>query len=160
MAEAAAAAGVGPMAAVAGAVAEYVGRGLLDRSEEVIVENGGDIFLAGGPDRIVAIHAGSSPVTGKVGLSIRASALPVAVCTSSATVGPSVSLGKADAACVVADSGAVADAVASRLGNRIRSREDVAASMQDAIGIEGVRGVVVVVEGNLGAAGDIELVGT
>src|SRR4030042_849982 len=35
---------VGPMAAVAGAIAEAVGRDLLAFSPEVIVENGGDIF--------------------------------------------------------------------------------------------------------------------
>src|SRR4030042_5001712 len=45
MALAAKAVGVGPMAAVAGAIAREVGIGLLQFSDGVIVENGGDIFM-------------------------------------------------------------------------------------------------------------------
>src|SRR4030042_1905049 len=45
MAAAGAKAGVGPMAAVAGAIAEYVGKELLEFSPEIIVENGGGVFI-------------------------------------------------------------------------------------------------------------------
>ena len=45
MAQASREAGVGPMAAVAGAVAQAVGEALTDHSPQVLVENGGDVYL-------------------------------------------------------------------------------------------------------------------
>jgi uncharacterized protein len=70
MAEAAAKVGVGPMAAVAGAFAEFVGRELMQFSPEVIVENGGDIFLCHTKSRLIGIYAGDSPLTGKLALKV------------------------------------------------------------------------------------------
>ncbi len=92
MAAAAYVAGVGPMAAVAGAVAEAVARVLEPLSPEVSVENGGDIFVMGARERVVGLWAGEDGVTG-IGLALPAEMLPVAVATSSGTIGPSVSLG-------------------------------------------------------------------
>jgi len=158
MAAAAEAAGVGPMAAVAGAMAEHVARGLAAFSAEVIVENGGDIFMIGATDRVVALHAGGSPLSGRVGIVIQADMQPCAVCTSSATVGPSISLGRADAACVIANSGALADAAASALGNRVHSATDVQPAMETVKAIEGVLGLVVVLGETLGAWGRARLV--
>jgi len=89
MAEAAHKAGVGPMAAVAGAIAEFVGNELLAFSPEIIVENGGDIYLKSSRGRIVGIYAGESPLTGKLGLEINGRDTPVGICTSSGTVGHS-----------------------------------------------------------------------
>lgn len=158
MADAASRASVGPMASVAGAVAEYVARGLSELSEEVIVENGGDIYMTGETERTVALHAGPSPLSGKVGVVIPAALMPCAVCTSSATVGPSISLGRADAACVIARDGALADAVATALGNRVHSAEDVQRAIDAVKGIEGVAGLVVVISETLGAWGAARLV--
>jgi ApbE superfamily uncharacterized protein (UPF0280 family) len=158
MSMAASLATVGPMAAVAGAVAEHVARGLEPLSDEVIVENGGDVFLCGSTDRVLALHAGPSPLSGKVGIELPASLLPCAVCTSSASVGPSVSLGRADAACVIARDGALADAVASALGNRVHSHEDIERAIEAVRGIRGVVGAVVVMGERLGAAGEVRFV--
>lgn len=153
MAAAGAAAGVGPMAAVAGAVAEHVARGLAPISPEVVVENGGDVYVMGSRDRVAALHAGASPLSGSVGVVLPGSDLPLAACTSSATVGPSVSLGSADAALVVARDGALADAVASLVGNRVHGPEDVEAAMEAGRAVPGVLGVVVVVGETMGAWG-------
>lgn len=158
MAEAARLAGVGPMAAVAGAVAEYVARGLAAHSRDVIVENGGDVFLIGEPERTLAVHAGPSPLSGRIGIVLPAGSAPVGVCTSSATVGPSVSLGSADAACVVADTGALADAVASALGNRVHGEGGTGAAIDAVRGTPGVRGLVVVIGETLAAWGDLQVV--
>jgi len=158
MADAASRAGVGPMAAVAGAMAQHVAAGLAHQSDEVIVENGGDVFIAGSTERTVALHAGPSPLSGRVGIVVTAEMLPCAVCTSSASVGPSVSLGRADAACVVARSGALADAVASALGNRVHSAADVGRAIEAVKHIEGVLGLVVVAGETLGAWGSARLV--
>lgn len=158
MAAAASHAGVGPMAAVAGAVAEHVARGLAARSPEVIVENGGDVYMTGATERVVALHAGPSPLSGRIGIAVDAGLLPIAVCTSSATVGPSVSLGRADAACVMARDGALADAVASALGNRVHSAADVQRAIDAVKGLDGVLGLVVVAGETLGAWGAARLV--
>lgn len=158
MAAAASHAGVGPMAAVAGAVAEHVARGLAELSDEVVVENGGDVYLCGRQDRILAVHAGPSPISERVGIEIAGDLLPIAVCTSSASVGPSVSLGRADAACVIARSGALADAVASALGNRVHGADDVHRAIEAARGISGVEGLLVIAGETLGAWGAARLV--
>jgi len=84
---------VGPMASVAGAIAEYVTMGLLNLTDQVIVENGGDIFLKADRPLTVSVFAGASPLSGKFGLLIPLSQMPLGVCSSSATVGHSLSRG-------------------------------------------------------------------
>jgi hypothetical protein len=158
MTAAGAAAGVGPMAAVAGAIAERVGQGLLAHSEEVVVENGGDIFMKTTAPATAAIYAGNSPLSLKVGLKIDCGGRPRSVCTSSGTVGHSLSFGKADAVCIVSRSCALADAAATAVGNRVRSARDIPPAIEFARTIRGVEGVVVIVGAQLGAWGDIELV--
>lgn len=153
-------AGVGPMAAVAGVIAEAVGRELLRQGlTEVIVENGGDLFLARTQPSVVAIYAGESRLSGKLGISLRPEQMPCGLCCSSGTVGHSLSFGRADAAAVLAASAAVADAAATRLGNEVKSRDS--RSVSRAVGlakqIEGVAGAVVIAGDHLGAWGDVEL---
>jgi len=158
MADAAQAAKVGPMAAVAGAMAELVGRKLFDFSAEVIVENGGDIYLKTSRKRLVGIYAGASPFTGKLGIEIEPEKTPVGICTSSGTVGPSLSLGLADAAIVLSPSAALADAAATAVGNLVKSPEDIPAGLERVKEIKGVTGVVIIAGERMGAWGDIKLV--
>lgn len=157
MYEAANVAGVGPMAAVAGAVAQYVGEKLHHLSPDVIVENGGDVYLISTRSRVVAIHAGASPLSKKIGI-----ALPegqaCGVCTSSGTVGHSLSLGKADAAVVISPSAALADAVATALANRVKGPEDVASALEWVQGIAGIVHAAVIINDTLGAWGQFDLV--
>lgn len=152
------AAGVGPMAAVAGAVAEHVGRKLLAHSEEVIVENGGDLFLQTSEAATVAVGAGGSPLSFRIGIRTPGASAPYAVCTSSGTVGHSLSFGRADAVCVTSRSGALADAAATAVGNRVLSRQDIPAAIELAQRIAGVLGVLIVVDGVMGAWGALEMV--
>lgn len=152
------AAGVGPMAAVAGAVAEHVGRKLLAHSAEVIVENGGDIFLQTAEAATVAIGAGQSPLSFKIGIRTSGGGDPIAVCTSSGTVGHSLSFGRADAVCVTARSGALADAAATAVGNRIRNRQDISVGIEFAKRVAGVLGVLIVADGAMGTWGAVEVV--
>jgi len=158
MAEAGRRCGVGPMAAVAGAVAEYVGRALLPHSPQVIVENGGDVFLQTARPRVAAIYAGSSPLTGRVGIRLNRVNEPLGLCTSSGTVGPSLSFGRADAAIILAHSAALADAAASALGNRIQTADDIERGLAFIKHIPGLLGAAVVVGESLGAWGEVELV--
>ncbi len=157
MIDAARKAGVGPMAAVAGAVAEEVGRELLAFSPEVMVENGGDIFLAVKRDKTIGLYAGDSPLSGRLGLEIKATATPLGVCTSSGTVGHSLSFGKADAVVVVSGSTALADAAATAIGNRVKQAADIDDALKLGQQIEGVLGIVIVIGKDIGAWGDITL---
>ncbi len=154
---------VGPMAAVAGVIAEYVGKALIQRGcREVMVENGGDIYLNRTKDCTVAIFAGQSPLSLQVGIKLPASIMPVGVCTSSGTVGHSLSFGRADAVAVIARSTALADAAATRLGNEVgmsvSGDEGIKRALQVGQSIEGVLGVVVICGGIIGAVGSVELV--
>jgi uncharacterized protein len=151
-------AGVGPMAAVAGAVAERVGMDLLRFSEEIIIENGGDVFLKADQPVTMGIFAGKSPLSLKVGLRISPEAHPMAVCTSSGTVGHSLSLGRADAVCVVSASCSLADAAATAIGNRIQSRADIQKGIEFGKMIRGVAGVVIILGDRIGAWGELELI--
>lgn len=157
-------AGVGPMAAVAGTVAEYVGKSLLQEGiAEIIIENGGDIFLARSVDSTVAIFAGQSPLSYTVGIRVRRESMHCGVCTSSGTVGHSLSFGDADSVTVLAKSAALADAAATRLGNEVGAgrggKAGVDRALTQAANIEGILGVVVVCNEVIGAVGDIELIG-
>ncbi|MBU0479663.1 MAG: UPF0280 family protein [Proteobacteria bacterium] len=154
------AAGVGPMAAVAGVISERVGIHLLglDTIDEVMVENGGDIFLRRTKDTTVAIFAGESPLSGRIGLKIAAAEMPLGICTSSGTVGHSLSFGRADSVTVLSGSTALADAVATRLGNAVGSSADISRALEIAAAIPGIIGVVIVMGEELGAWGKVELV--
>ncbi len=156
-------AGVGPMAAVAGTISEFVGKALAAEGvEEIIVENGGDIYIRRLRECSVAIFAGQSPLSYKVGLRLLPSQMPTGVCTSSGTVGHSLSFGKADAAVVVARSTPLADAVATRLGNEVDTSLGVKAAVERALAvareIDGVEGAVVICGEVMGAMGAVELV--
>ena len=162
MLRASAAADVGPMAAVAGAIAEYVGKDILDAGiQEVIVENGGDIFLKRNTESVAAIFAGQSPLNQKVGIRIPTSLMPVGLCTSSGTVGHSLSLGKADSVTVLAPSALLADAAATRLGNEVKAGDQgsINAALAVARTIPGILGVVIICGKHMGAWGEIDLVG-
>ena len=151
-------AGVGPMAAVARAISEFVGRELLKFSDEIIVENGGDIFIKSQQDRVVGIYAGDSPLSNKIGLRILAKDTPVGICTSSGKIGHSLSFGKADAVMILSKDTALADAVATAVGNIVKGADDMQKGIDYARRIEGVSGVVIIVEDKLGVWGDIYLV--
>lgn len=157
MAEAAAKVGVGPMAAVAGAIAEFVGTRLLDFSPDVIIENGGDIYLKTTRSRVVGIYAGQSPLSGKIGIEIAPTETPLGVSTSSGTVGHSLSFGRADAAVVLAPSATLSDAAATALGNLIKQPADIPRGIEFACGIEGLKGVVIIIGDQMGVWGDVRI---
>jgi ApbE superfamily uncharacterized protein (UPF0280 family) len=149
--------GVGPMASVAGAIAQFVGIELLAFSSEIIVENGGDIFLKSSRDRVVGIYAGKSPLSGKFGLEIRSTETPLGVCTSSGTVGHSLSFGRADAVVVIAKSAILADAAATAIGNIISQPDDITAGIEFARGNRELLGVVIIKDDKMGVWGKVKI---
>jgi ApbE superfamily uncharacterized protein (UPF0280 family) len=150
--------GVGPMAAVAGAIAEAVGRDLLAFSPEVIVENGGDIFLKISKKSLVGIYAGQSAFTKKIALEIMPGETPMGIGTSSGTVGHSLSLGSADAVIALSSSAALADAAATALGNIVKVADDISKATKKARSIEGLHGVVIIVGDKMGVWGRVRIV--
>ena len=150
--------GVGPMAAVAGAVSEFVGYDLLDQTENLIIENGGDIFLKTKNKLTVSIYAGESALSYKVNIIVKPEDSPLGICTSSATVGPSLSFGKADAVCVISKSATLADAAASAIGNRVKSKKDIKTALDYGIKIPGVKGIIIICGNDMGAIGEVEFI--
>lgn len=158
MANSAKAAGVGPMAAVAGAIAEAVGVKLLKHSRDVIVENGGDIYLKTRSTRNIGIFAGSSPLSHRIALEIRPDDSPIGICTSSGTVGHSLSYGCADAAVILSPCAPLADAVATATANMVRSGDDLERAVDFALSVPGITGALVILGDKLAAKGKIKLV--
>jgi hypothetical protein len=148
---------VGPMAAVAGAMSESVSKDLLKFSKEVIVENGGDIYLATSKERIIGVYAGDSAFSLKIGIIIAPEETPLGVCTSSGTVGHSLSFGKADAVCILSKSAALADAAATAVGNVVRDKTDIESGLERGREIEGVLGTLIIVGEKMGLWGNIKL---
>jgi ApbE superfamily uncharacterized protein (UPF0280 family) len=158
MAQAAEAAQVGPMAAVAGAIAQAVGEKLKEKAKEVIVENGGDIYINSSSSRIISVFAGDSEFSSRIGIRLPAREGPVGVCTSSGTVGPSISLGKADAVVIIGNSAALADAAASRAANQVQTEKDLMKAVQSVQNINGIKGILAIKGDKMAAWGSIELV--
>lgn len=147
----------GPMSAVAGLFAEYVGSRLTHEFdlEEVVVENGGDLYLKNSSELVSVIHAGSSPLSDKMAFSIPPGTR--GICTSSGTMGHSLSLGRADAVTVIAASTPLADAWATALANQVKGREDVEAVLEKVSGIPEILGCAILAGEQIGVRGEFEL---
>ncbi len=158
MQQAARIAGVGPMAAVAGAISQAVALELSSNSREVIVENGGDNYLILEQPAVNTIYAGQSRLSGQIGLKIQPGQTPLAVCTSSGTVGHSQSLGQADAATVLSQEACLADAAATATANLVQSETDLEPALDFALNLPGVLGALIIFKDTLAARGDLELV--
>lgn len=159
MAEAAQKSGIGPMSAVAGAVAQYTGKALKERFRvrEVMVENGGDIYMDICEDADISVFAGSSPLSERVGLRIHAADTPLGICTSAGTVGPSLSFGKADAVMIVCRDTLLADTYATAFANRIQTPEDIAPCIGRIKSIADILGAITIKDDKMGICGKFEL---
>lgn len=149
---------VGPMAAVAGAIAEFVGKDLLGYCKQVIVENGGDIFMKVTRQRKVGIYAGESPLSGRIALQVEADETPIGICTSAGTFGHSLSFGSADAVVVLAHDTALADAAATAVGNIIKVEKDIKHGLNFLKNIPGIKGGLIIKGENLGAWGKLNII--
>ncbi len=145
------------MAAVAGAIAESVGAELVPYSANVIVENGGDIYMKSRRKRTIGIYAGTSPLSGKLRLEIAGRDTPLGICTSSGTVGHSISYGRADAVVVLSPSAALADAAATAIGNIVKTPGDIPNGLELAQKIDGLRGVLIIIGDQTGIWGRVKL---
>nr|WP_319540167.1 UPF0280 family protein [uncultured Methanospirillum sp.] len=138
MADAAEKAGVGPMAAVAGAVATFALQDVITQGcKFCLIDNGGDIALVTDREVTIGLFAGESPLSGKYAFLVRPTSGIYGICTSSATVGPSISLGVADSVTVFSPDPILADAVATAVCNEL-TPEDHRCLERLPVGIDGV----------------------
>jgi len=160
MAESADIAGVGPMAAVAGTISQLTLNFLLNQDARyVIVDNGGDVALKTNEDVIMGLYAGESSLSGRIGFKIKSRKTPMGICTSSGTVGHSISFGQADSVTVFASSASVADALATSIANHATGNREVE-QVENCLGKaeefqDHLRGVLVVVGESAGTVGKI-----
>ena len=144
------------MAAVAGAMAQCAAEaGLKAGAREVIVENGGDIYLQAAGPVTIGLHTGTSKLGDRLAFALQAHETPVAICSSSGKMGHSRSLGQCDLATVVARDAALADAAATEAANRVRTIDDVNPVVDYIVGIEGIDGVLIVKDDRVGLAGHL-----
>ena len=156
MARAARLVGVGPMAAVAGAMAQCAGRAALDAgAREVIVDNGGDIYIRAVEPVIIGLKTGTADLADQLAFSLEADDTPVSICSSSGKMGHSMSLGECDLATVVAKDTALADAAATQAANLVRNVDDIDPALENISGIEGVDGVMIIKGARVGLAGKL-----
>ncbi|HUT11210.1 MAG TPA: UPF0280 family protein [Thermoguttaceae bacterium] len=154
MARAARPVGVGPMAAVAGAMAQCAAEaGLAAGAPEAIVENGGDVYLKAARPVIIGLHTGTPELSDRLAFSLAAGDTPIAICSSSGKMGHSMSLGDCDLATVVARDAALADAAATQAANLVRTVGEVDSALERIAAIEGVDGVLIVQSDRIGLAG-------
>lgn len=148
--------GVGPMAAVAGTLAQFAAEEASRiAGGDVIVENGGDLFVKVERPVRVGLFTGAGRLGGRLAFLVQPCISPVAVCSSSSRMGHSVSFGACDLATVVAPDAALADAAATLLCNSVRSRADLEVALERVVGIPGIRGALAVVGEALGIKGNL-----
>ena len=149
----------GPMAAVAGAFSQFIGRAIQKKFDvqEIVVENGGDIYISTKKDLFISVFAGSSSLSEKVGINISGATEKLGICTSAGTVGPSFSFGKADAVMVVCEDTLVADAYATAIANEVRTADDIEAALRYVDSEPLIQTVLVICEEKIGIKGKHEL---
>ncbi|MFC2097593.1 UPF0280 family protein, partial [Bacteroidota bacterium] len=152
-------AGIGPKSSVAGAFSEYVGKEIEKKysPEEIVIENGGDIYMKTNRELLLSVYAGDSPLSGKVGIKIPLEYSPLGVCTSSGTVGHSESFGKADALMLACKNTMLADALATAFGNKIKSEGDINPVLEEINQIPEVLSALIIKNDKMGISGKFEL---
>ncbi|MDA3900954.1 MAG: UPF0280 family protein [Spirochaetes bacterium] len=149
--------GTGPMAAVAGTIAQYGWAKAFEEkpSETIIIENGGDIYLSGNRAITIGIYAGCSPLSGRMAFFIEPEHFPLGICSSSGTMGHSLSLGSCDLATVFAKNNAVADCAATMAANMVKSADDLQKAADWIKTVPGVKGALLIKGESVALTGEI-----
>ena len=153
-------AGIGPMSSVAGFFSQYIGKLIEEKfhPEEIIVENGGDIYLNVKKNITISIYAGKSPLSEKIAVKIPASQTPLGICTSSGKVGPSLSSGNADAVMIICTDTSLADAFATAFGNKVKTPADIESTLQETEKFAEILSAIIICDDKIGIRGKFEIV--
>ncbi|NQU52970.1 MAG: UPF0280 family protein [Bacteroidetes bacterium] len=159
MAVAAEKAGIGPMSAVAGLFAREIGEEIIQNFSvnELVIENGGDIFALLNKELVLSIFAGESILSERIGLVIPAEKSKLGICTSAGTVGPSLSYGKADAVVVVCEDILLADAYATAFGNKVKTPNDIEKVIKQSEKYPEILSMLIICEDQIGIRGEYEM---
>jgi uncharacterized protein len=149
---------VGPMAAVAGTVNEFLAEKLNKYCGNLIIENGGDLYLRSRKDLILGIYVKNNYFKDGISIRIKAGNMPCGVCASSGTFGHSLSLGKCDLAVVLSKSAITADSAATAVANSISCKDDVLTSIEHFRNFRGINGLLLIKDDKIGLWGNIELI--
>ena len=152
--------GVGPMATIAGAISEYLGRFLIYdcNVHDVFIENGGDIFVYSQSRYIdTVIYCGDKAVLKSLNVHIKNFENTLGICTSSGKIGHSFSYGIADAVTIISSSAIVADAYATYFCNLIKTKNDIDKILKKINDYELILGIICVCDDNIGIFGQLEL---
>jgi ApbE superfamily uncharacterized protein (UPF0280 family) len=156
MIRASAATGLGPMASVAGTLAQLGVEAAREAGcNEAIVENGGDMYVMSPTPVTIGIYAGENSVGAQLAFHLTPEELPLAICSSSSKMGHSLSLGDCELATVIAKDAALADSVATLTCNSISHERDVELVLDKVGQIEGIRGILVVKNSKIGLWGNL-----
>ncbi len=156
MAAAAALTGLGPMASVAGTLAQLGAEAAMaDGCTEAIVENGGDMFVYSLEPVTIGIYAGENALGAKLAFQLEPKELPLALCSSSSHMGHSLSFGQCDLATVIAKEAPLADSAATLTCNNILKDNELESTLHTTGSIPGVLGILAVKEGKIGIWGDL-----
>jgi len=150
--------GVGPMATVAGAVAHYLGQAYYKQTSELIIENGGDLYVYSTSDKKILLHGGKDAKVKNLTIELEKDLLPIGVCTSSGKLGHSLSFGQSDAITVISKDTLVADAAATAFGNLLKGKGQIADVLNYSKTVKGLDGVVAIVDDQMGAWGNFKFV--
>ena len=157
MCHASVSAGVGPMAAVAGAVAAYA----LERiyglgCRFAVFDNGGDIAMCADRDVLIGIYQDDLRFS-ELALLIRASGGMRGICSSSGRIGPSVSFGISGITTVFADDPILADACATAVANNVKdaTRESLAEAAESINKMDGAKGCLILCGGIMASCGEV-----
>ena len=156
MAEGAKIANVGPMAAVAGTIAEFIARKMIGLGAEVaVVENGGDIFAITDKEITIGLFSGQNKIAEKLAFRLDKNNTPLSICSSSSLLGHSISFGKCDLATVFSKKSYLADAVATAVGNKVKEIKDIEPTLNWAIKLKDVEGAIIIKGHKVGMIGNI-----
>jgi ApbE superfamily uncharacterized protein (UPF0280 family) len=148
--------GIGPMASVAGMMAQFAAQaGLVAGATEAIVENGGDIYLQSKEEVVIGIYANASSLSGKLAFLLTPSQMPISICSSSSKMGHSLSFGDCNLATVFAKNAALADAAATHACNSVKKIDDVDPVLESIVAISGISGALIIKDEHIGLAGDL-----
>jgi ApbE superfamily uncharacterized protein (UPF0280 family) len=156
MVDAASEFGIGPMAAVAGTLAEFAVEAMRDAGATyAMVDNGGDIALINDREVLVGIYAGESSFSNRIALRIKPSPSLVGICTSSGSVGHSISFGTADAATVISGSASLSDAAATALCNAVTDTPAIKDAFRAINHVASIEGALIIYKDVLATWGNV-----
>lgn len=159
MIEASNKANIGPMSAVAGAFSQFIANDIIKEFNvnEIIIENGGDIFLKLSKSVTLSVFAGNSVLSGKIGVKINPEDTPVGVCTSAGTVGPSLSFGKADAVMIICKNTLLADSYATAFANFIKTKDCIKSQIEITKTVDEILSAIIIKDDIVGISGRFDV---